>query len=334
MRSPLSLEELFVTLPAGSRVLDLGCGGGTFRYEAFPSLVIHAVDESVHEKVATFPPNAHFIRAEASAIPEASGAFDVVVVNFAFEHFRDPAAALKEIDRVAKDGAWIWISMPNAGSFEDQLYRNLFAGGGHLQFPTLERFLRMAYELTSLKLISYLELPAGFTYLGESEELRHLTWAIIDALKRSVAVEADIRSGYIFILRKFSDAGPGYREHLRTCHACGSPDGSRGEHSPDLSATWTCARCGAQNRHPSGLKAIRLDEVEKAQRLQWERLPETRPARLREMVDERGRWGQELDRQLGALRGEYAKLLEERARSAPLKSVLRLLWSKYKGRGK
>jgi len=30
-------------------VLDLGCGGGTFRYADFPSLKIHAIDAGIHE---------------------------------------------------------------------------------------------------------------------------------------------------------------------------------------------------------------------------------------------------------------------------------------------
>jgi SAM-dependent methyltransferase len=315
LKSPLTLDELLSSLPSKSRVLDLGCGGGTFRYADFPSLEIHALDEGIHENVRKFPPNAHFVRAGASAIPGTDAVFDLIIVNFAFEHFPDPGTALKEIDRVAKDRAYIWISMPNAGSFEDQFYRNLFAGGGHLQFPTLERFLRLVYGCTCLKLMSYLELPAGFTYLGESEELRHLTWAIIDALKKSVAIDAHSRSSYIFVLRKCSEAGPGYREHLRTCHACGSPDGIKsgveGEKESGQASPWTCIRCGAHNVYPSNLEKIRLDEVERALRLQWERLPETHPARLREMVAERGRWGQELERQLESARQLNVKLQAE-----------------------
>ncbi len=311
VKSPLTLGELLKALPAGGRVLDLGCGGGTFRYADFPSVRIQAVDESVHENVSRFPQNAHFVRAGASAIPHPCAVFDLIIVNFAFEHFPDPVAALKEIDRVSRDRAWVWMSMPNARCFEDQLYRNLFAGGGHLQSPTFEGFLRLVYQYTSLKLMSYLELPAGFTFLGESEELRHLTWAIIDALRRSVAIEAQDRSGYIFILQKSSESGPGYREHLRTCHACGTPDGIKSAEKTDRGAPWTCANCGARNVYPSSLNQIRFEEVEKAQRLQWQRLPETRPARLREMVDERGRWGQELEKQLEDLRRQYAALQAE-----------------------
>ncbi len=313
MKSPLSLDELLGSLPTGSRVLDLGCGGGTFRYVDFPSLRIYAIDESIHENVGDFPPNAQFVRAGASAIPKADAVFDLVIVNFAFEHFPDPAAALKEIDRIAKDQAYVWVSMPNAGSFEDQLYRNLFAGGGHLQSPTLERFVRLAYEHTSLKLISLLDLPAGFTWLGDSEELRHLTWAVIDALKRSVAIEPHIRSAYIFVLQKSADAGPGYREFFRAFHACGAPDESSagGKDPGENRAPWICRRCGAHNKYPASLQAIQMDTVEQALKLQWERFPETRPARLREMVDERGRWGQELERQLASLRDLYARLQKE-----------------------
>ncbi len=312
LKSPLSLEALLSSLGPGGRVLDLGCGGGTFRYTAFPGLQIHAFDEGVHEKVRGFPSNAHFAQAGASAIPAGNAVFDLIVVNFAFEHFPDPVAGLKEITRVARDRAYVWISVPNAGSFEDQLYRNLFAGGGHLQSLTLERFLRMVYEHTCLKLTGFMELPAGFTFLGESEELRHLTWAVIDALKRTVAIDAPGQSGYIFVLRKLAEAGTGFREYIRTCHACGSPDGVKSAmEDPEKDGgfePWTCERCGAHNPRPSTLQEIRLDAVEKAQRRQWERFPETHPARLRELADERGRWGLELERELAALRASHSEL--------------------------
>ena len=41
-----------------------------------------------------------------------------------------------------------------------------------MQHPSFEWFLRQVYSGTSLKLVSFVELPAGFTYLGTSEELR------------------------------------------------------------------------------------------------------------------------------------------------------------------
>src|SRR5881628_1798449 len=150
VKSPLSLEEILSSLPEGARVLDLGCGDGTFDYSKFSKLAILAVDEATHEKVKSFPAHVVFSQGVASAIPEESGSFDAVVANFAFEHFPDAIASLREIDRVTRDGGRVWISLPNAGSFEDQLYRNLFAGGGHLQRPALERFLRQVYECTSL----------------------------------------------------------------------------------------------------------------------------------------------------------------------------------------
>jgi len=312
-KSPLSFKDLLSSLPEGSRVLDLGCGGGTFNYSQFPGLRIDAIDQSVHEKVKDFPPHARFVQGVASAIPEPDNSFDVVVVNFAYEHFPDSTKALREIDRVTRDGGRVWISMPNAGSFEDQLYRNLTAGGGHLQRPSFERFLRQAYESTSLKLLSYVELPAGFTFLGESEELRHLTWAIVDALRRTVGIDARTRSGYIFVLQKFSSFGPGFLEHMRCCSVCGSPDetvqGWVGGES--AGAPWTCSICGARNTYPASLQMVHLDEVERALRLRWERYPQTCPEKLREMMEERTRWAQELEREVTAQRKHAQELQEE-----------------------
>ncbi len=326
MKSPFTLEELISPLAPGSRILDLGCGGGTFLYSAFPLLSIHAMDEEVSPKCRDFPSHVCFTRAGASAIPSLDEVFDIVVVNFAFEHFPDPIAALHEIERVAKDRAYVWISIPDARSFEDQLYRNLFDGGGHLQTPTLERFLRWAYENTCLKLVSYFELPAGFTFLGNSDELRHLTWAIIDALKRSVAIEAQAQSGYIFVLRKYAEAGPGFREFLRTCSSCGRPDGARTGAADEQSWPWLCSACGANNASPPSLQAIRMDKVELALKQQWERFPETSPAALRRIIDERGRWGQCLE---GTLESErrYAADLQNRYDQLLLESEQKGKWA-------
>src|SRR5688572_4476533 len=281
----LSLRDLLFELPAGARVLDLGCGAGTFDYSSFPQLEIQALDERIDEKVKSFPPHVRFKVGVASAIPERDSSFDVVLANFVFEHVPEAAEALREIDRVTRDGGHVWISMPNAGSFEDQLYRNLFAGGGHLQQPTFERFLRQTYENTSLKMVGYMELPAAFTYLGESEELRHLTWAIVDALKRTVGLDARSRSGYMFVLQKLSSLGPGFCEPLRCCFKCGAPDetavaGSSGEL---IGRSWVCTKCGEQNRYASTLQAVSLDDVDRGLGLHWERYPETRPQRLKEL---------------------------------------------------
>jgi SAM-dependent methyltransferase len=312
-KSPLNVAELLSAVPPRSRVIDLGCGGGTPFLYSNSDLKILALDEAVDEKIKSFPAHVQFARAVASAIPARDGVADLVVANFAFEHFPDAAAALREIERVLKDAGRAWISMPNAGSFEDQLYRNLYAGGGHLQHPSVEWFLRHVYSETSLKLISWLELPAGFTYLGQSEELQHLTWAVVDALRRTVGLDARSRSGYAFVLEKFAAAGPGYVEHLRCCSSCGTPDGttSDGANDPGAGEPWTCAACGARNAYPSAIPIARLDDISRAIRLEWERHPETRPQRLRELVDERSRWGQEVERQLAEERTRLARLQAE-----------------------
>jgi ubiquinone/menaquinone biosynthesis C-methylase UbiE len=309
----LSLWDLLCELPAGAKILDLGCGAGSFDYTSFPQLEIHALDERIDEKVKSFPSHVRFKAGVASAIPEQDSSFDLVVANFVFEHFPDGAGALREIDRVTRDGGYVWISTNNAGSFEDQLYRNLFAGGGHLQQPTFERFLRQTYENTSLKMIAYSELPAAFTYLGESEELRHLTWALVDSLRRTVGVDARIHSGWVFVLQKLSSLGPGFREYLRSCPKCGSPDetvapGSTGE---SINTFWVCSKCGERNCNPSSIQAVSIDDVERGLRLQWERYPETRPQRLKELLEEKARWGKELERLLDEARENFITLKAE-----------------------
>ena len=51
------------------------------------------------------------MQADGAALPFTAEVFDVVVANFVFEHFAHPDRALKETQRVLKNGGLLYLSI-------------------------------------------------------------------------------------------------------------------------------------------------------------------------------------------------------------------------------
>ena len=168
------MHELLMALPPGGRVLDLGCSKGSFRFQ----------------------------HGAAEELPFPDEMFDLIIANFVFEHTSDFARAISEAERVLARGGSLYMSVPNAKSFEDELYRALFAGGGHRQRFGLETILRAVYAHTGLKLMAFADWPAGFTFFEHREGLRQFTLAVVDVLRRSVNADISLRSNFILTFQK------------------------------------------------------------------------------------------------------------------------------------
>jgi ubiquinone/menaquinone biosynthesis C-methylase UbiE len=107
-------------LPPRARVLDLGTGPGLLPLRiarAFPELIIDAVDLSP-DMIARARTNAAsggqtapvtFTVADVASLPFPDAAFDLVVSSISQHHWDDPAAGLRELDRVLRPGAQAWI---------------------------------------------------------------------------------------------------------------------------------------------------------------------------------------------------------------------------------
>jgi len=110
-----AMAELVRSLPATSiqDVLDLGCGGGEYRF-LFPGCTWLGLDLENNGFPAKTSARHRFVLATAAALPVRSESHDLVWSSYSFEYFSDPHAALQEIRRVLRPGGRAVLCVPTA----------------------------------------------------------------------------------------------------------------------------------------------------------------------------------------------------------------------------
>lgn len=100
-------ETFAKTVPAGSRVLDAGAGDQPYR-----DLFAHCDYESADFELIEKPYARSTYVCSLDAIPVEDGRFDAVICNQVMEHLPQPAAALRELNRVLKPGGTMICTAP------------------------------------------------------------------------------------------------------------------------------------------------------------------------------------------------------------------------------
>ncbi|MBI3091807.1 MAG: class I SAM-dependent methyltransferase [Candidatus Tectomicrobia bacterium] len=244
--APLFMDELLAELPDGARVLDLGCGSGSFPYR-YEKLRIVAYDQHPLVNATEFPAHVTFKQGTIEDLPFADASFDLVIANFVYEHVRNPRPCLEQAERVLRPGGLFYVSIPRATSLEDRIYRHLFQQqGGHLQRYSLESFLREVYRVTGLKLLAYADWPGGYTYLRGWPHLRQSIYRFLRAVRMILGKNLLARNNYILLFRRESRRG--WRRVTHCCSHCGG--GSVLPEAFDAAAgsgVWTCPHCQRTN---------------------------------------------------------------------------------------
>jgi SAM-dependent methyltransferase len=275
--APATMIDLLAALPAGARVLDLGCGKGSFRYGDFPHLAIEAVDKLPRPASGDFPAHVRYQQAHAERLPYPDSTFELIICNFILEHVTGFTAAIGEIARVLTTGGHFYMAVPNAHSFEDLLYRGLYAGGDHLQRHTFESVLATVYGQTSLKLISYIEWPASFTFFEDYEGLRAFTTRVVEACHDALGVDLRARSNYLFVFQALH--GIGRRVFTTGCGYCGNATAD----PVAVGQPWTCPACGRLNGAYTD-EALTVERLEADMQALWQRYPSVRPKTARNLA--------------------------------------------------
>ncbi len=152
--NPVLLAHVLATLPAGGRVLDLGCGSGGL----LARLAGHAGHRAGGELSAAAAPEAARVAEEVvnlpidAELPFALASFDVVVCADVLEHVSEPEAALATAVGLCRPGGAVVISVPNVAYWQARL--RLLRGvwryeptglfdSGHLRFLTRDTLLEL-----------------------------------------------------------------------------------------------------------------------------------------------------------------------------------------------
>lgn len=139
---------LMRTIPAGGRVLDVGCGRGvTLRALADAGFEAHGFEVSTEAITGLDPRIQPHIAESLSAANLPGGSFDAVILWHVLEHVPAPRETLLEIRRLLRPGGVLIVAVPNASSWQARwtgpawfhldLPRHLY----HFPLPALRRLL-------------------------------------------------------------------------------------------------------------------------------------------------------------------------------------------------
>ena len=168
-------------LPAGARVLDIGCGRGVLLSTlADRGLEVHGVE---HNETAIEGADS---RAEIRIAPRLSEAaypedfFDEVIIWHVLEHLAEPRQTIEEIHRILRPGGRLVVAVPNFSSMQSRwakaawfhldLPRHLF----HFSMPALRSLLKLCnFNVVSEHHFSLRQNPFGWvqSFLNRSKSL-------------------------------------------------------------------------------------------------------------------------------------------------------------------
>ena len=116
------------------RMLEVGCASGAFlHYMASKGWQVQGIEFSVKAAEAASQLGYHVHAGSLETAPKPEEPFDLIVGWMVLEHLHDPVSGLKKLRECAKPGAWLVLSVPNAGSLEFRLFKDKWYA---LQLPT------------------------------------------------------------------------------------------------------------------------------------------------------------------------------------------------------
>lgn len=165
------MDEILRSLQPGSLVLDLGSAKGSFSRDSTAATTVR-VDREVPPELAG---QGLIVEADAAALPFADRSFAAVIMNHSLEHFDDLTGALREVGRIVRPDGSLFVSVPDASTFTDKLYRWLSRGGGHVNpFTSAKQTAAEIERVTGMPLVATKLLYSSLSFLNRRNAPRPL----------------------------------------------------------------------------------------------------------------------------------------------------------------
>jgi len=249
------LREITAELPAGSRVLDAGCGPGSWNYAETPGLRIDGFDVLPIRPPKPWQAGVQWFRGDLARLPIRDHVYDAVLVHYVFEHVTELFACADECLRVLKPGGLLYVSVPRAAAFDDRFYRfaGYFAKYALLKFnKRIEHQQRFDFaSLTALfyergfVLEGFALVPAGFSWLNDprTKPLQKAFVGVLGAVKQATGLDPFEDANFVCRFRHVDRVG--LRRVTHVCRSCGEQSIVTPPEPPP--ATWQCPFCGLEN---------------------------------------------------------------------------------------
>jgi 2-polyprenyl-3-methyl-5-hydroxy-6-metoxy-1,4-benzoquinol methylase len=179
---------------APGRLLEVGCASGAFLARmAQAGWEVHGIEFSGKAAQVAIDKGYDIHVGPLETAPSPREPFDLVVGWMVLEHLFDPVRGLRKLHDWTRPGAWLALSVPNAGSLEFRFFKDRWYA---LQLPThmyhftpktLERLLNAGgwtvKQVHHQRLLTNLIVSTG--YLLRDRGLEKLGLALIDFPQRS-----------------------------------------------------------------------------------------------------------------------------------------------------
>jgi SAM-dependent methyltransferase len=159
----IQVHEILSHLKKGW-VLDLGSRFGSFNAQSYPFNTVR-VDLDPPAGV----PTGWVVRGDAAELPFRDGSFSAIISNHSMEHFERLAESLREVGRTAGPNAALFVSVPDASTMTDRLYRWLARGGGHVNpFRSSDQLSTRIESATGLHHVATRPLFSSLSFLNKA----------------------------------------------------------------------------------------------------------------------------------------------------------------------
>jgi SAM-dependent methyltransferase len=140
---------LWTAAPRGALYLDVGCGAGTYtRWLAEQGVRAVGIDYSLPALLKArdrSPPELPFCAADAAQLPFRDATFDGALCFGLLQAVSDSAPVARELSRILKPGAVLWIDALNRGGLASRAARARLQARGrpmHLRYESSEALAR------------------------------------------------------------------------------------------------------------------------------------------------------------------------------------------------